>query len=158
MGYKQAPAPPARAPLYRHYLRFYGPNNASLILVGGFDVAVAMQHIREAFGRLQPEAPPDPLGLAEPEQRGERRSDLGRPGPADLLSVGWHIPGAAHEDTPALVLLSTVLGGWRGFVPFAAGDSRPRTNPTYSVPVHAKVAAEVGRPLRFQAGPSLVIN
>src|SRR5437867_8264749 len=98
IGYKQDLATLARDPLYRHYLRFYAPNNASLILVGGFDVAVAMQHIREAFGRLQPEAPPDPLRLAEPEQRGERRSDLERPGPADLLSVGWHIPGAAHRS------------------------------------------------------------
>src|SRR2546428_8480020 len=88
-----------------------------------------MQHIREAFGRLQPEAPPDPLRLAEPEQRGERRSDLERPGPADLLSVGWHIPGAAHEDTPALVLLATVLGGWPGFVPLAAGASRAPPEP-----------------------------
>src|SRR3989442_2119149 len=140
MGYKQAPAPPARAPLYRHYLRFYAPNNASLILVGGFDVAVAMQHIREAFGRLQPEAPPDPLRLAEPEQRGERRSDLERPGPADLLSVGWHIPGAAHEDTAALVLLATVLGGWRGFVPFAAGGLRAPVQPPCLAPSHAELS------------------
>src|SRR5437667_253858 len=101
IGYKQDLATLARDPLYRHYLRFYAPNNASLILVGGFDVAVAMQHIREAFGRLQPEAPPDPLRLAEPEQRGERRSDLERPGPADLLSVGWPLPGAAHQQVRA---------------------------------------------------------
>src|SRR5207244_560513 len=83
--------------------------NASLVLVGGFDPAVAMQHVREAFGALKPETPPDPLRLAEPEQHGERRSDLDRPGPADLLSVGWHIPAASHEDTAALVLLPTVL-------------------------------------------------
>src|SRR2546422_1983155 len=99
-----------------------------------------MQHIREAFGRLQPEAPPDPLRLAEPEQRGERRSDLERPGPADLLSVGWHIPGAAHEDTPALVLLSTVLGGWRGFVPFAAGGWRPPAEPPVPAPLRTELA------------------
>src|SRR3989441_332025 len=117
-----------------------------------------MQHIREAFGRLQPEAPPDPLRLAEPEQRGERRSDLGRPGPADLLSVGWHIPGAAHEDTPALVLLSTVLGGWRGFVPFAAGDWRPRSNRLYRALVEAKLATDVGVRLESKLDPSLLIT
>ena len=157
IGYKQDLATLARDPLYRHYLRFYAPNNASLILVGGFDVAVAMQHIREAFGRLQPEAPPDPLRLAEPEQRGERRSDLERPGPADLLSVGWHIPGAAHEDTPALVLLATVLGGWRGFVPFAAGDWRPRSNRLYRALVDAKLATDVGVRLESKLDPSLLI-
>src|SRR2546422_3355340 len=93
-----------------------------------------MQRVREAFAPLKPETPPDPLRLAEPEQRGERRSDLERPGPADLLSVGWHIPGAAHEDTPALVLLSTVLGGWRGFVPFAAGGWGAPAEPPLSGP------------------------
>src|SRR2546428_11389364 len=96
-----------------------------------------MQHIREAFGRLQPEAPPDPLRLAEPEQRGERRSDLERPGPADLLSVGWHIPGAAHEDTPALVLLATVLGGGRGVVPVPAGESGAPAGPPCPAPAAA---------------------
>src|SRR3989475_9438713 len=154
IGYKQDLATLARDPLYRHYLRFYAPNNASLILVGGFDVAVAMQHIREAFGRLQPEAPPDPLRLAEPEQRGERRSDLERPGPADLLSVGWHIPGAAHEGTPALVLLSTVLRGWRGFVPFAAGDRRPPSDPPYLGPLHPQLAPGGGGPPQAKPGPS----
>src|SRR2546428_5066013 len=116
-----------------------------------------MQHIREAFGRLQPEAPPDPLRLAEPEQRGERRSDLERPGPADLLSVGWHIPGAAHEDTPALVLLSTVLGGWRGFVPFAAGGWRPPSQPQYRGPVPAEIAPERGARPQAQPDPPLLL-
>src|SRR6266480_3220508 len=89
IGYKQDLASLDREPLYRHYLRYYAPNNASLILVGGFDPAVAMQHVREAFSPLKPEAPPDPLRLSEPEQRGERTSDLVRPGPADLLSIEW---------------------------------------------------------------------
>src|SRR6267378_4795852 len=61
IGYKQDLANLARDPLYKHYLRYYAPNNASLILVGGFDPAVAMQHVRENFSPLKPEAPPEPL-------------------------------------------------------------------------------------------------
>src|SRR5438876_7927048 len=144
IGYKQDLATLARDPLYRHYLRFYAPNNASLVLVGGFDPAVAMQHIREAFEPLKPETPPDPLRLSEPEQRGERRRDLERPGPAALLSVGWHIPAASHDDIPALVLLTTVLGGWRGTVPFAAGDWQPRSNRLYRALVDTLLATDVG--------------
>jgi len=143
IGYKQDLATLDREPLYRHYLRYYAPNNASLVLVGGFDPAVAMQRVREAFGALKPETPPDPLRLSEPEQHGERRSDLDRPGPADLLSVGWHIPAASHEDTAALVLLSTVLGGWRGIVPFAAGDWQPRSNRLYRALVGRRAGAVV---------------
>src|SRR2546425_1203945 len=60
IGYKQDLATLDRDPLYRHYLRYYAPNNASLVLVGGFDPAVAMQHVPEAFVALKPETPPDP--------------------------------------------------------------------------------------------------
>jgi len=157
IGYKQDLANLGREPLYRHYLRYYAPNNASLILVGGFDPAFAMQHIREAFSPLRPEAPPDPLRLSEPEQRGERRSDLMRPGPADLLSVGWHIPAASHEDTPTLIVLATLLGGWRGLIPFAAGDWRSRSNRLYRALVETKLATDVGVRLEVKIDPSLLI-
>jgi len=157
IGYKQDLATLDREPLYRHYLRYYAPNNASLILVGGFDPAVAMQRVREAFAPLKPETPPDPLRLSEPEQHGERRSDLERPGPADLLSAGWHIPSARHEDTAALVLLSTVLGGWRGIVPFAAGDWRPRSNRLYRALVDARLATDVGVRQEMKLDPALLI-
>src|SRR3989442_1306997 len=157
IGYKQDLATLDREPLYRHYLRYYAPNNASLILVGGFDPAVAMQRVREAFAPLKPETPPDPLRLSEPEQHGERRSDLERPGPADLLSVGWHIPAANHEDTAALVLLSTVLGGWRGIVPFAAGALRPRSNRPYPALVGARLATDVGVRQEMKLDPALLI-
>src|SRR2546429_5730847 len=78
IGYKQDLAVLDREPLYRHYIRNNAPNNASLILDGGLDHEVAMQHVREAFSPLKPEAPPDPLRLSEPEHRGERASDLAR--------------------------------------------------------------------------------
>jgi len=157
IGYKQDLAALDRDPLYRHYLRFYAPNNASLILVGGFDPAVAMQRIREAFTPLRPESPPDPMRLTEPEQHGERRSDLVRPGPADLLAIGWHIPAAGHVDMPALILLSTILGGWRGLVPFASGDWRPRSNRLYRALVDTKLATDVGVRPEMKIDPGLLI-
>src|SRR5438132_584338 len=95
--------------------------------------------------------------MIEPEQHGERRSDLDRPGPADLLSAGWHIPAASHEDTAALVLLSTVLGGWRGIVPFAAGDWQPRSNRLYRALVDARLATDVGVRQEMKLDPALLI-
>src|SRR5207245_8907246 len=116
-----------------------------------------IQYDRASVGDLRPDTPHDPLRLSEPEQHGERRSDLERPGPADLLSVGWHIPAANHEDTPALVLLSTVLGGWRGIVPFAAGDWRPRSNRLYRALVDARLATDVGVRPEMKLDPALLI-
>ncbi len=157
IGHKQDLTTLGREPLYRHYVRYYAPNNASLILVGGFDPAVAMQHIREAFAPLKPETPPDPMRLVEPEQHGERRSDLVRPGPANLVSMGWHVPPAAHEDTPALIVLATVLGGWRGLVPFAAGDWHPRSNRLYRALVDSKLVTDVSVRQEIKIDPSLLI-
>ncbi len=157
IGYKQDLAQLDREPLYRHYLRYYAPNNAFLVLVGGFDPAVAMQHIREAFAPLKPEPGPPAMRLVEPEQHGERRSDLERPGATDLLAVGWHIPPFAHEDTPALIVLSTILGGWRGFTSFAAGDWRPRSTRLYRALVDAKLATDVGVRQEMRIDPGLLL-
>ena len=142
IGYRQDLQRFQRDPLYDHYLRHYAPNNALLVMVGGFDLAVGMQHVREHFASLRPEPPPAPMPLVEPEQHGERRSDLRRPGAADLLSVAWHVPPFAHEDTPALIVLSTILGGWRGFMPFAAGEWRSRSNRLYRALVATKLATD----------------
>ena len=156
IGYKQDLATLARDPLYDHYLRYYAPNNAHLVLVGGFDVAVAMQHVREAFGPLKPEAPPEPMRLEEPEQRGERRSDLSRPAAADLFAAAWHVPSFGHEETPALIVLATILGGWRGFVPFAAGGWHSRANRLYRALVDTKLATDVSARLETKIDPGLL--
>ena len=157
IGYKQDLARFDRDPLYAHYLRYYAPNNAFLVLVGGFDPAVAMQHIRERFSPLKPEPTPPPMRLVEPEQHGERRSDLERPGATDLLTVGWHIPPFVHEDTPAILLLATILGGWHGLTPFVAGDWRPRSNRLYRALVDAKLATDVGVRHELKVDPALLI-
>ena len=157
IGYKQDLAKLERDPLYRHYLRYYAPNNAFLVLVGGFDPAVAMQHIRESFGPLKPEPAPPPMSLVEPEQHGERRSDLERPGATDLLLAGWHIPPFSHEDTPALILLTTILGGWHGLTPFAGGDWRPRSTRLYRALVDRKLATDVSVRQEMKIDPALLI-
>jgi len=157
IGYKQDLAALGRDPLYRHYLRYYAPNNAHLVLVGGFDPAVAMGRIREAFGILRPEPALDPMRLVEPEQRGERRSELVRPGSVDLLSVGWHVPPFRHEDTPALIVLATVLGGWRGFSPLGAGAWPSRSNRLYRALVETKLATDVSVRLETKMDPGLLV-
>ncbi|HYM38988.1 MAG TPA: pitrilysin family protein [Thermoplasmata archaeon] len=157
IGYKQDLARLDRDPLYQHYLRYYAPNNAFLVLVGGFDPAVAMQHIREGFAPLKPEPAPPPMPLLEPEQHGERRSDLERPGATDLLAVGWHIPPFVHEDTPAIMVLTTILGGWHGFTPFAAGEWRSRSNRLFHALVEAKLATDVGVRHELKLDPALLV-
>lgn len=157
IGYKQDLASLSRDRLYDHYLRHYAPNNAHLVLVGGFDVAVAMQRVREAFGGLRPEPPPPRTRLVEPEPRGERRSELHRPGAADLLAAAWRIPPFAHDDAPALIVLAAVLGGWRGLTSLGGGAFHPRANRLYRALVDAKLATDVSVRPELRVDPSLLV-
>src|SRR2546425_382300 len=61
------------------------------------------------------------------------------------------------QDLAALVLLSRVLGGWRGIVPFAAGDWRPRWNRLYRALVDARLATDVGVRQEMKLDPALLI-
>src|SRR5207237_9913554 len=73
------------------------------------------------------------------------------------LSIALHIPAAAHGDTPALILLPTVLGGWRGLLSFAAGDWHPRSNRLYHALVESKLATDAGVRQEMKLDPSLLI-
>jgi zinc protease len=97
------------------------------------------------------------MALVEPEQHGQRRAELSRPGAADLLGLGWHIPPATHQDTPAILVLATILGGWRGFLPYLAGDWQPRSNRLYRALVDTKLATDVGVRHEMKIDPSLLI-
>jgi len=57
-----------------------------------------------------------------------------------------------------LILLSTVLGGWRGLISFASGDWRPRSNRLYRALVESKLATDVGVRQEMKLDPSLLIT
>ncbi len=94
------------------FRRYYGPNNAVLVVVG--DVK-AGQIFRWARDYLEPIPRGDSvptLRALEPKQRGERRVEVvfdAEP----MLRIGWKVPPAAHEDTPALDMLTSILTGGR---------------------------------------------
>src|SRR5512136_2547012 len=94
------------------YDTFYYPDNASLVLVGSFDRAEALELTAKHFGPL-PRAPRDipPVVTREPRQEGERRFVVRRAGEAGWVAVSWRTPAAAHPDTHALAVLADALGG-----------------------------------------------
>jgi len=156
IGYKQDLASMTRDALYAYYLRWYAPNNAVLVIAGGFDPDAAMALVRRHFGPLRPETlPPRPRSV-EPEQHGERVSEVRRPGRVDYLEVGWKIPAWGHPDLPGIVMLTAVLGGWRGFNPFAAGSWSPRGNRLYRGLVESKLASEARAGFEMRLDPSLL--
>src|SRR5262245_20481244 len=69
-----------RDALYRYYKTYYGPNNATVVIVGDVETERALTLVRKYFGSLKRIPPPPPVYTAEPPQRGERRVTVRRAG------------------------------------------------------------------------------
>lgn len=97
--------------LQRFYDEFYWPNNATVTIVGSFDEATVLTLIQKHFG-VHPHAPHTipSLYTTERPQEGQRRVTVKRSG-VNMVSIAHKIPGANHEDLPALLVLSTILAG-----------------------------------------------
>lgn len=96
----------------RLYDVYYYPNNTSLIIVGGFDVAEALGLVVQHYAGIAPSPRPIPVPYTvEPPQFGERRFVINKTGDLPRVMMGFHVPEADHEDTHALNALAQILGG-----------------------------------------------
>ncbi len=98
------------ARLKQFYDDFYWPDNATVSVVGGFDVAETLSMIAKEFGvHPKKEGVYLPVYTEEPKQEGERRATVSRAGNTDMIGVAHKVPAATHTDIPALFILSLVL-------------------------------------------------
>jgi zinc protease len=144
-----------RDDLYSHYRAFYHPANAIAVAVGDFNTADMAAMIENAFGPIPAGPPVPPVRSIEPEQSGERRVVLRRPGGATAyLHMAFHVPAAGHPDLPALMVLDGVLSGFSGIVPFDGGGGG-RSSRLYRALVDGGLATDVGSGLTPSMDPTL---
>ena len=102
-----------RDALLGFYRNFYHPRNTVLSVVGAVDPDEALREIERLYGALPAGTPIRSPGPNEEGTGGFRyrewAGDIGQ----TQLALGWRTPGTLHVDTPALDLLSLVLGGGR---------------------------------------------
>ena len=97
--------------LQAFYRKHYQPDNMMLIVAGKFDEAKAIQFTAKYFATLKaPTRELDATYTEEPAQDGERSVILRRVGKVAVTGALYHIPAAAHEDHPAIEVLSHALG------------------------------------------------
>jgi zinc protease len=94
-----------------HYDKWYHPNNAVLVVVGGFDPERAMLIIRDRFGSIPAGQLPErkkasPIKRTEP-QRLQMKSMFDVP----RVVMGYNTVAVGHADEPALDLLAVALTG-----------------------------------------------
>jgi zinc protease len=103
-----------RDDLYGYYRRYYIPNNATLVIVGDVDADDALRRVEQHFGRVPAGEAPPRLRTVEPEQTGERRVVIRKPGTTAYLKVAYHAPGVTDPGFYALLVLDAVLSGAYG--------------------------------------------
>lgn len=145
----------ARDDLVHHYRAFYHPNNAIAVAVGAFDAEIALESIRRAFGGIPSGPTPPAVRAREPQQEGERRIVLRRPGGATpYLHVAYHVPAASHPDLPALLVADGLLSGFKSIVPFdQVGGGR--SSRLYRALVETGLASDVSSSLIPSTDPTL---
>ncbi len=92
-----------------YYARNYGPNRATLTVVGAIDASRTTDRIHELFGGL-PRSQERALPLSEPAQQGERRAELRSPHSVTRLCMGFPTCRMGERDDYALDVLAHDLG------------------------------------------------
>jgi zinc protease len=92
------------------YRTYYVPSNATLVLVGDFDSAQALQLVNQLVGRV-PKADRDvPRDIPkEPAQTKEKRVTLSEPWPLPAVVIAHHITYDGNPDSYPLHIAAKVL-------------------------------------------------
>jgi zinc protease len=102
-----------RDALVSFYRNFYHPANTVLSIVGDVDPDEAMDEVFRKYGSLAAGEPARFPGQVEEGVAGFRYRDMAGDIGQTQIALGWRTPGTTHPDTPALDLLSAVLGSGR---------------------------------------------
>jgi len=86
----------------------YGPNRATIALVGDIKPKEVIALIESTFGKIPAAPAGPPLVTVEPEQRGERRVDVEFDAEPSL-AIGYHKPGLGHPDDDVFDVIDAVL-------------------------------------------------
>ncbi len=101
-----------REQLLRFYRRHYVPEAFTLVVVGAVNPVEVLATATRVFGRL-PRSGTGRLPPTTAESR-PRHVESQRPGSHAYIGFAWYAPKIDHADTPAVDLLTNILGQGRG--------------------------------------------
>jgi zinc protease len=129
-----------RDDLYGHYKRHYMPNNAIAVAIGDFDTETMFKRIEALYGPIPAGETPQLFVRPEPDQQGERRVRVERPGNNAFLEVAYRAPSATDPDWFKLAVLDSVLSGPSGM---GGGSVDNKTSRLYRALVETEQAASI---------------
>ncbi len=94
----------------RHYDKWYYPNNAALVVVGGFDPDEALKKIKELFGSIpKGDLPPRKEPTFYPERREPVRQEFESKFDVPRLMIGFNGVTVGSAEDPVLDVIHTIL-------------------------------------------------
>jgi len=133
-----------RDDLYGYYRTWYVPNNAALVIVGDVDADDAFRKAERHFAGIQAGSLPKRVSTVEPEQFGERRVKVSRPGTTAYLKLAWRAPDVRSADFHPLLVLDAALTGAKGINLWASFRNPPqRSTRLYRALVDTGLASSV---------------
>ena len=98
----------------RYYDQWYHPNNAALIVVGGFDADAALMQIKKQLGSIpRAELPPRKQPTFYPKRDGPVRKEFESKFDVARLLMGFNTVAVGHADDVVLDVLQTLLADGR---------------------------------------------
>lgn len=137
-----------RTDLYEHYRRYYTPANAVAVGVGAFDTDEMLAKIAQYYADLPTDAAPKAFVRPEPEQQGERRIRVERPGNTAFIRIAYRVPPALHPDWLCIEVLDSILTG-------PGGGVDNKTSRLYQALVKTGITANIGGGLQETIDPYL---
>ena len=99
--------------MIEHYRHFYGPNNATLVLVGDFHTEEVLQRVEQLFAPLRRGKIPGTKTVSEPQRTKQIRLVLKRPTEIPRMLVAFVAPSVRQEEHYAFHILESVLSQGR---------------------------------------------
>jgi predicted Zn-dependent peptidase len=87
---------------------YYGPNNATVAIVGDINPKEVITLLEQTFGKIPAAPAPPPIMTREPPQRGERRVEVEFDA-EPALAIGYHKPALGHPDDFVFDVIDSVL-------------------------------------------------
>lgn len=110
IGYKDVFSDVTREQLWEYYKTRYVPNNTVLVVTGDFQEIELRASIEASFGSEKRRALAPVFLPEEPSQLAERSAVLFEDVQISRLGLGYQVPGLTDAETPALDVLSMILG------------------------------------------------
>jgi len=95
----------------RHYDKWYHPNNASLIVVGGFDADAALMKIKDLFGSIpKGDLPKRKTATFHPDRKEPSRTEFASKFDVPRVMLGFNTVPVGSPEDPVFDVISNVLG------------------------------------------------